>query len=316
MNKLELAKTAISKTLGRTGLVMQKHSPEILIGMGIAGFVTTTFLACKATIRAQSVMDTHKKNIAMIKEYKSEKDAGVVFENDPEPYTDKEYKQELFVTRIQTGARLTKLYGPAVVLGVASIGCVLGAHKIMNKRQVAIMAAYKLMEEGFNKYRQRVIEEHGEEADKMYKNGTHKETVIDIEKDETGKAKKTKSEVEVVDPNKISVYAKFFDESCRQWSKTPEYNLLFIKNTQNHLNDLLHARGHVFLNEAYEALGLPHSQAGAVVGWILTKDGSTDNFIDFGIFDLNNPATRDFVNGYERTILLDFNVDGVIYDKI
>ena len=60
-------------------------------------------------------------------------------------------------------------------------------------------------------------------------------------------------------------------------------------------------------------LGIPRSQAGAVVGWVL---GEGDDYIDFGMFDGNNMATRDFVNGYERSILLDFNVDGVIYDLI
>lgn len=39
-----------------------------------------------------------------------------------------------------------------------------------------------------------------------------------------------------------------------------------------------------------------------------------DNFIDFGVFDGDRPRARDFVNGYERSILLDFNVDGASAD--
>jgi hypothetical protein len=63
-------------------------------------------------------------------------------------------------------------------------------------------------------------------------------------------------------------------------------------------------------------LGIDRSKAGSVVGWVITKEGTGDNFIDFGVFDGDNPRARDFVNGREGSILLDFNVDGVIYDKI
>jgi hypothetical protein len=136
-----------------------------------------------------------------------------------------------------------------------------------------------------------------------------------VDTDENGKKIKSKKTIEVTDPNGVSQYARFFDESCVQWSKTPEYNLTFLNCQQNYANDLLHSRGHVFLNEVYDMLGIPRSQAGAVVGWVLGKDNDV-GYIDFGIYDGNRMRARDFVNGYERSILLDFNVDGVIYDLI
>jgi hypothetical protein len=52
-----------------------------------------------------------------------------------------------------------------------------------------------------------------------------------------------------------------------------------------------------------------------MVGWIDGGDG--DGYVDFGIYDIaavNN--RREFINGYEPSIILDFNVDGVIWDKI
>jgi hypothetical protein len=158
-----------------------------------------------------------------------------------------------------------------------------------------------------------VIEEFGEEKDKQYRTGVHVipkgSTIIDAE----GNQKKSKEEVRTVDPNGVSVNARFFDETCPQWSKTAEYNLAFLKCQQNYANDLLHSRGHIFLNEVYDMLGIPRSQAGSVVGWV---KGNGDDYIDFGIFDVTDGRKRDFVNGYERNILLDFNVDGIIYNLI
>jgi hypothetical protein len=181
----------------------------------------------------------------------------------------------------------------------------------MKKRNLALVAAYKAIEEGFMAYRKRVIQEHGEKADYMYKNGLRSETVVETEVDEKGKSYKVKKEKLIKDPNGLSVYAKFFDETCRQWSKNAEYNLMFLKAQQNYYNNLLMARGHVFLNEVYDALGIPRTQAGSIVGWVI---GGGDNNIDFGIFDGDRPIVRNFVNGYEHSILLDFNVDGAIYD--
>jgi hypothetical protein len=228
-----------------------------------------------------------------------------------EKYSDQDYKKDRIVLATQTSVEFVKLYCPAVTLGAASIACMLGAHGIMKKRNVALAAAYKVIEGGFKDYRRRVVEELGVDKDIQFKTGIKKDVIEVTEQD--GKKKPTKKTVDVLDPNQYSTYARFFDESCSQWSKTPEYNMVFLKCQQNFANDLLHARGHLFLNEVYDMLGIDHSQAGAVVGWIMSKDG--DNFVDFGIYDIDNKASRAFVNGYERSILLDFNVDGVIYDK-
>ena len=292
--KLGIIKT-FTKVAGRTGLKLQKHSPEILMAAGITGIIVSTVMACRATTKLDEVMEEHENAVDDIK-----RDAGLM-END--------YRKELAKTYATTGLKIVKLYGPAVTLQIASIGCVLGSHGIMKKRNVALMAAYKAVEQSFNDYRQRVIEEFGEEKDYDLKHGIQHEKV---KVDEDGK-KVTKT-LNKADPNSISQYARFFDASSKEYQGIPEYDLIFLKAQQNYANDLLHSRGHVFLNEVYDALGLDRTRAGAVVGWILTKDG--DNFIDFGIFDGDSPRARAFVNGHEDCILLDFNVDGVIYDLI
>ena len=140
------------------------------------------------------------------------------------------------------------------------------------------------------------------------------ETSVD---EKTGEEKVTKKTVNVADPNNYSSYARFFDDGCTGWTKDPEYNLMFLKKQQRYANDLLKSRGHLFLNEVYDMLGIPRTKAGQVVGWIYDEEyPNGDNFVDFGIYDLYNEKARDFVNGYERTILLDFNVDGDIMNLI
>lgn len=301
--------TALSKMTGRTGLVLKAKSPEILLFVGIAGVVGAAVMACRATLKVKDVIANHNDTVEEINDCCRKVEDGII---PAEEYTEDDRKKHLTTTYFHTAFAFVKLYGPAVTLGAASIACIIGGHGIMKKRNVALMAAYKALEEGFNAYRKRVVDELGEEKDYMFKHNLRAEEITETEVGEDGKSKKVKKTQMVSDdPNKLSKYARFFDESCREWSKTPEYNLYFLKAQQNYFNDMLQSRGHVFLNEVYDNLGMERSQAGTIVGWVL---GAGDNYIDFGIFDGDRERSRAFVNGRERSILLDFNVDGVIYD--
>lgn len=305
MNKLTIMKNIVTRSVARYGIQVKKYSPEILIGLGIVGVVTSTVLACKATLKVDAIVDKAQKDIKRIK------DPAIPCK---ENYTKTDEQKDLAIVYVQSGVKMVKLYVPAVLVGVVSVACLLGAHNIMRQRNIALVAAYKAIEGGFKDYRRRVVDEFGSDKDREFKTGIRRESITEIEKDEHGKSKKVTKIVEHIDPNQYSTYARFFDESSPNWSKTPEYNMIFLKCQQNYCNDLLQSRGHVFLNEVYRLIGIPHSQAGAIVGWVLGENN--DNYIDFGMYDMDNTAVRDFVNGYERNILLDFNVDGVIYNKI
>ena len=112
----------------------------------------------------------------------------------------------------------------------------------------------------------------------------------------------------------VSQYARFFDEGCTGWDKNPEYNLYFLKQQQTYANDLLKNRGHLFLNDVYDMIGIPRTKEGQIVGWVYKEDNPIgDNYVDFGIFAEHN---RKAVNGFEKSILLDFNVDGSIIEHI
>lgn len=305
INKVKLA---VSKVAGRSGLILKKNSPEILMGAGVIAIVAGTVLACRATLKVEEVLDTAKMNFDKIKEAKTLVEAG-----EPIDYSASDYRKDMTIAYVKTGANLVKLYGPAVTVSTLGIACVLSAHGIMRQRNLGLIAAYKAIEESFAAYRRRVVEEYGAEKDHEFKVGYRKELEVVIGTDENGKKIKTKETHNVLDPRTTSQYARFFDESSSIWERNPEYNLMTLRAQQNYANDLLKIQGHVFLNEVYDMLGIPRSRAGAMVGWV--KDNG-DNFVDFGIFDGKKHMVRDFVNGYEASILLDFNVDGVIYDLI
>ena len=310
--KLTKLTNSLAKVTGRAGLTVKKYSPEILLVVGITSAVGSTILACRATLKVDEVKKTHQDKVDQINDcWEKVKDGEIPLDE----YSEKDHKKDLTVVYTQTAVDYIKLYGPAVTLGALSIVALVGGHGIMKKRNVALVAAYKAVEEGFNAYRQRVRDEYGEDTDYMFKNGLKAETVTETEVGEDGESHKVKkTKFSAIDGSTPSVYARFFDESCRQWSKTPEYNLMFLNAQQEYFNTILISKGHVFLNEVYDALGIPRTQAGTMVGWVMRKDGKGDNKIDFGIYNGDSERAGAFVNGYERSILLDFNVDGVIYD--
>lgn len=310
MKKFKLPASA-TRTINRAAFKIRKHSPEILVVSGIVGAVTSTVMACKATTKIDEVITESKEHVDMTKKYVE--DNGFT-----EKYTETDYKKDLTIMYTQRGLKLAKLYAPAVILGTVSITAILAGHNILRKRNVALAAAYATVDKGFKEYRGRVIERFGEELDKELKYNIKTKEIDEIKINEkTGKEEVVKKAVNVADPNTYSDYARLFDDGCLGWTKDPEYNLMFLKDQQRYANDRLKTKGCLFLNEVYDMLGIPRTKAGAVVGWIFDeKHPNGDNFVDFGIYDMNNQKTRDFVNGYERTILLDFNVDGVIYDKI
>ena len=307
MNMSNIINSA-TKTFHRVGFQIKKHSPEILLVTGITGVVTSAVMACKATTKVDAIVEEAKKSIDMIHEGM---EAGNICDVE---YTEEDGKKDLAIVYIQTGVKFAKLYGPSVLLGMTSIGCILASNNIIHKRNVALSAAYTAIDRSFKGYRSRVIERFGESMDRELryniKTQEVKETVVD---EETGKKKTVKSTVSVVDPNTYSDYARFFDEYCAGWTKDAEYNLMFLRQQQNYANELLKSRGHLFLNEVYDMLGIDRTKAGNIVGWIYDeKHPIGDNFVDFGIYVLDNEKARDFVNGRERSILLDFNVDGDI----
>lgn len=286
---------ALARNLGRKGLVLEKHAPTLLFGAGVAGMVGSTVLACQATLKVEAILHDAKRDLEMAKTI------------DHPNYSEKDRGHDVSVIYIRSAVKLARLYAPAIGMGVAAVGCLTKSHNMLAQRNAALTAAYIALEEGFQKYRERVIEDYGQDVDRNFRYGSR-----EVEELDAKGHKKTVTRVGLDEP---SIYAKFFDPSSSSWQTEPEYNLYFLRCQQNYANDMLRARGHLFLNEVYDSLGLPRTKAGAVVGWVM-QSRRGDHFVDFGIFDGEDNNARDFVNGYEGSILLDFNVDGIIYDLI
>lgn len=302
-----------SRNINKAGMSLKKYSPEIFVVLGIAGMVTSTVMACKATTKLNDILEESKKEIDTIKEVTAKPELlpeGAV-------YTEEDSKKDLTIAYTQTGIKLVKLYGPSVIVGALSITSIVASSVIMKKRNIALAAAYTTIDQSFKKYRSNVVERFGEEVDRQLK---HNIKAVEIEKvitDENGEEKTVSELVELVDEDstKYSEYAKFFDEYSDYWEKDPEYNLMFLHRQQAYANDLLKSKGRVFLNEVYRMLGIPETKEGQVVGWVYNeKEPVGDNYIDFGIYDVKKRNSREFVNGYERSILLDFNTDGNIWE--
>jgi hypothetical protein len=289
---------AVGRVLGSQSLAFQKHSPTILFGTGVVGMVGSTVLACRATLKLEEVLVKADDDLSMSKRVAKER---------PDEYTEDDRKKDTALIYVRSAANIAKLYAPAVGVGILSVAALTKSHNILSERNAALTAAYFAVDKAFKEYRIRVVDKYGEAEDQFLRYSTED---IRISNEETGK-----DEIVVrVSPDATSMYAKFFDEFSPSWSKDPEVNFIFVRCQQNYANDLLKARGHVFLNEVYDMLGIPRTKAGSVVGWLLSDH--SDNYIDFGVFDTDNPKARDFVMGREGSILLDFNVDGVIFDKI
>lgn len=294
---MKLVPAVIGQKIARSTLLAQKGSPKLLFGAGMVGMVGSTILACRATLKMDEVLGEAKGKLTLAKTLQHEQ------------YSERDRQRDISLIYFQTSVRIVKLYGPAIILGGVSIAALTRSHSILTKRNAALTAAYAALEKGFDEYRARVVDKYGEEQDRDFRYGVQEVEIVDPE---TNKKKIVKR----VDPGDPSIYARFFDQTSQSWSREPEYNLFFLQCQQNYANDLLRSRGHVFLNEVYDLLGIPRSKAGSVVGWVLQPDDQSDNFVNFGVFDGRTQVARDFVNGEEGAILLDFNVDGVIFDKI
>lgn len=303
-NKTEIMKS-VNGVASKAVMKLKKHSPEILVMAGIAGTVVSAVLACKATTKVAEILDETKGTLDTIHEGM---ETGAI---NGQEYTTEDGKKDTVVVYAQTGMKLAKLYAPAIILGTLSITSILASNNILRKRNVALGTAYAAIDKSFKEYRGRVIERFGEQVDTELKYGIKAKKFEEIEVDpETGKEKKVKKTVMVADPNLQSDYAVYFDSKSRNYETNPDYNRMFLKAQQAFANDKLQTRGHLFLNEVLDDLDLPRTHAGQIVGW--TKDGP-DGYVNFRIVEVER-ETED--GRHEPALLLDFNVEGNIWEKM
>lgn len=317
MNKTEFV-NSVTRTFNKTGFQLKKHSPEILAVTGVVGVVASTIMACKATTKISTILEESKENVEKIHAVVD----NPMFED---RYSEEDAKKDLAITYVQTGLKVAKLYAPAVIVGVGALGCLLQSNNILRKRNIALAAAYATVDRSFKDYRSRVVDRFGKAVDRELRHNIKAQEYEEVVVDEKGKEKTVKKTAFVVNPSDISEYARFFEEYTKDekgnpiknvyWQPNNEDNMAFLKNQERYANEILRAKGYLFLNEVYRMLGLPDTKAGQVVGWTYdpNREDGADNYVDFGLY-LDNLSYSDFVNGFESAMLIDPNCEGNIWE--
>lgn len=297
---LKVARNAVTSKAGRSILITKKHSPAILFGAGVIGVVATTVMVGKAAYKHRDLANDKDQAEGLAHDQMELGRLG------KEEFTEKDYKAEMRDIKVEYTKDLVQLYAPCAVVGIVSLGALTGSHIILNRRYMALTAAYAALDQGFKEYRKRVIDKFGEQTDR--------EMMFGVVEEQDAVDGPNGVEVENVKRAAgASIYARKFDGRSPSWEANPDYNTTFIACQEQYANDMLHVRGHVFLNEVYDALGIPRSWEGQLVGWV--KDNG-DNFISFGPYNSSDAQARKFVRDKDGGILLDFNVDGNVLDLI
>lgn len=297
----------MKKVFGKLVLKAKKYSPELLMVAGTASIIGGTYMCCKATLQLDGTLDKSRKLLKDIDDVINHPNYDIAVESGADIYKKEDADKDRMMVKIRAGIDIAKLYAPGAGLLIFGISCYLGSYNILKTRNIALIGAYNVLQDTFTKYRNNVVEELGVEKDRDFRYGIKREKV-ETEVDDNGKIKKVKTEVEIA--NTYSAFSRIFDEHNDNWVRDSYSNKQFLICKQNFMNDLLHSRGHVFLNDVYDELGYPRTKEGAVVGWVM---GNKDNYIDFGLL---NSSAEDFFNGTNNSVIIDFNVDGIIYDMI
>lgn len=302
---------SFTRALGSGEFFLRKNAPTILTGAGVIGFIATIATTIHSSPKAMDTLQAISIDVQDTKERLTDTSIAP-------PFTDKQIAQELSRVYLRSSVKLARVYGPTMLLGSASIICVISGHNMMLKRQAQLVAAYGVLSASYEAYRKRVADKIGKDEElELYRGVRVTESCSD-----------EGEPCEIIDmsDSRPSPYSVFFDETSPMWKTTAEYNRFTLKAIEDWANRRLQIHGFLFLNEVLDQLSLQRTQAGQVVGWIAPdpkcrnckafddkcKAHQGDGYVDFGMYDIFDPIKRAFVNGQENVILLDFNVDGPI----
>lgn len=325
MNFAHLKESAI-RTFNKAKFKFDNHKPEIMIVSGVVMLIGGTVAAVYSTTKLPKVLSDARERLDVVHErmedtkVANEQGIEVVRElkGDIAVYPEKDNQRALTKVYAVTCLELAKLYVPTIVCTTLGTGLVIGGMNEQKQRNLALAVAYTAEHNAFKKYRDGIVERYGKEIDDELRLGVKEETVVEDVVDENGEVHKVEKKMKVAseDPTLPSPYAKYFDECSEAYENDHEINLYFLRAQEATANNMLHANGFVTLNEVYKLCGLPLTRSGYEIGWLDEKDPNKPiKHISFGIYD-GRKSSRQFVSGYEKFILLDFNVDGYIRDKL
>lgn len=203
--------------IGRSKLYFKRRAPTILSFAAVAGVGVTAVLAAKAAPKAERIRKERERN----DKYETAK----------------------------TAVSAVSVYIPAVVVGISTASCILGANVLNKRRQAALVSAYVLLNEAHKEYKKKAVELFGSDAcSKIH--------------EELAKDRYDEEKPDISDGEKILFYEEYYGD---YFESTKEQVLL----AEYHFNRNFALRGYAELNEFYEFLGLPKTEAGSVLGWSL-----------------------------------------------
>lgn len=311
MNKLSIfgkVASAVAKAGGKTLLKVRKISPELLIAGGIVCGVAAVVTAVVATRKADAddqLQDIERDLEGVEAELKKEDDKEIK----------KDLRRDALNLWVKKAGRYLRLYAIPIGLTVLSIGLTLGSHGVLKSRYLGVAAAYTALDDSFKGYRNRIRDIAGEEAEARFYNGTD-DLEIKTVNEEGKKEKKVVQKRREGLVKDDSCYEFDFNKSTAPFMATTDlaHNYMVLRQVQEWANDKLHAQGYLFLNDILNELSIDPTPAGQLVGWVL--DGEGDGFVDFGISEYYDEDISDVMNGEEPNVHLNFNCDGIVFQKI
>lgn len=285
---------------------ISKHAPTILSVTASAGVIATGYLAWKAGTRFEDVegRDWDRRKECL-------KNADIIPDEDV-PKIERKNRILFILDTVRTVA-------PAAIVGAATITMIYFSNSISKKRLAAMGAAYATLQTAFDGYKRTIVEALGKESvDKILKPklpnvGKSAEEILSSD----NKSDAANVSDAVVNSLKaLSPYARIIaEESSTCWDPNEDYTSQNLAAVQLWANRRLERKGHLFLNEVFDQLGLSRTREGAVVGWL--KNGDGDNYVSFGDFDASiYRVPSDDYTRVDSNFIVDFNVDGVIWDRI
>ncbi len=311
---MKLPNIKIPRGVKHSFYIIGKHKTEIGTAVAVASSVAAFATAINSTFKAEDAVKEHKKKIKKVEEAKKLAEEGKI------EYSEQTAKNDILLAHRDLTVDLIKVYAVPVALECLNIVATVATHRSLRKANLGLTSAYIGIDKAFKEYRHRVVDKYGEEVDKQLRYGYSKETVEFEEVDpETGKSKKVKEEVNMFETTpKPTDYSVVFDRSNANFENSYAYNMSWLHSMEQALNDNLKYSFEEFitLNDAYEALGFPKTKEGMVVGWRRNSE-TGDNYIKLTItpFNTRDEEQHKYSHGNPR-LLIDFNVDGPIYDDV
>lgn len=299
-------KYKISRHVYDAGMMLAKNAPAIAFGAGLVGMAGTVILTARATLKVAPKLEAHEESLRAHKETARRINEGLESEGEfpgmPEAS---------FILWARFVRECTRAYAVPLLLGGVSAGLLTYSHNVQSNMIAGLTMAYEGLKVTFDKYREAVIEDQGIDADTKYIVEAHNAANEELQ------ARTGDSEVFHVDSRFV-----FGTESSSDFNgRASMWNVNFLNDVEAAMNRKLEATGIVFLNEVLVALGMDRTPAGQQLGWVKNPDDSSHVGIDFGWRKLADEMTKHHLINADSSdsapeILLDFNYDGIVWDKL